>query len=79
MKNEDAPQEFVEAMDQICQAARAKNARIWIDAEQQILQTAIDSWTINVMRKYNRDGRVLVYNTIQAYLKSSRDKLKHQH
>lgn len=42
------------------------------------MQTAIDRWTIDFMRKYNRDGEALVYNTIQAYLKSSREKLQHQ-
>lgn len=78
MNNEAPPQQFVDAMDAICQKARDQNCRLWVDAEQQILQTAIDRWTIDFMRKYNRDGKALVYNTVQAYLKASRDKLKHQ-
>lgn len=78
MNNEDPPQRFIEAMDAICHKARDQGCRIWVDSEQQIMQTAIDRWTIDFMRKHNRDGRALVYNTNQAYLKSSRDKLKYQ-
>lgn len=64
------------AMDAICQKARAQGCRIWIDAEQQSLQIAIDSWTVDLMRRYNSNGTALVYNTIQAYLKNSRRKLE---
>jgi proline dehydrogenase len=65
-------------MDTICSKAKIKNCRIWIDAEQQAIQAGIDRWTINLMRRYNTDGKALVYNTLQAYLKDSRRKLKHQ-
>ncbi|KAF2174008.1 hypothetical protein M409DRAFT_62192 [Zasmidium cellare ATCC 36951] len=78
MKNEDPPEEFTAAMNAICDKALEKNCRIWVDAEQQVLQTAIDRWTIDVMRRYNNNGKALVYNTIQAYLKASRTKLKDQ-
>ena len=78
MNNQIPPPEFVTAMDAICQKARSQKCRLWVDAEQQVFQTTIDRWTIDLMRKYNTNGTVLVYNTIQAYLKSSRDKLKHQ-
>ncbi|KAI9652626.1 MAG: hypothetical protein M1821_008345 [Bathelium mastoideum] len=78
MNNHSPPPEMVTAMDAICQKARSQKCRLWIDAEQQVFQTAIDCWTIDLMRKYNTNGTALVYNTIQAYLKSSRDKLKHQ-
>lgn len=30
------------------------------------------------MRKYNRNGKAVLYNTLQAYLKASRQKLEHQ-
>ena len=65
-------------MDAILQKALAQNCRIWIDAEQQFLQASIDRWTIDLMRKYNRDRRPVLYNTLQAYLKLSREKLQHQ-
>ena len=78
MNNQIPPPEFVAAIDAICQKAKSQKCRLWIDAEQQVFQTAIDRWTIDLMRKYNTEGTALVYNTIQAYLKSSRDKLKYQ-
>lgn len=78
MKNEDPSEQFVSAMTAICDKAAAKNCRLWVDAEQQVLQPAIDRWTIDFMRKYNKNGKALVYNTIQAYLKSSRTKVMDQ-
>lgn len=65
-------------MDAICEKAEASNCRLWVDSEQQVVQKAIDRWTIDFMRKYNRNGKVVVYNTLQAYLKESRSKLQHQ-
>lgn len=65
-------------MDAICRKAKAQGCRIWIDAEQQSIQTTIDSWTMDLMRRYNTNGTVLVYNTVQAYLKSSRKRLEEQ-
>lgn len=58
-------------MIEICDQASRQNTRIWVDAEQQVFQNSIDAWTIDLMRKYNRNGRVLVYNTLQAYLKNT--------
>lgn len=78
MNNQNPPPEFAAAMDAICQKARSQKCRLWVDAEQQVFQATIDRWTIDLMRKYNTNGTALVYSTIQAYLKSSRDKLKHQ-
>ncbi|KAL4919572.1 FAD-linked oxidoreductase-like protein [Aspergillus aurantiobrunneus] len=59
------------AISEICAAAAAQGSRIWIDAEQQVFQSAIDTWTIDLMRRFNRNGNVVVFNTIQAYLKAS--------
>lgn len=78
MRNEEPPAAFVEAMDQICQKAQAQDCRLWVDSEQQAVQTSIDRWTIPFMRKYNVGDKVVVYNTLQAYLKESRHKLKAQ-
>lgn len=69
---------WVEAMDAICEQARLQNARIWIDAEQQVLQRGIDRWAFDVMRRFNINDRALVYNTVQAYLKTAREKVQHQ-
>lgn len=61
------------AMDEICAKTKQRGARLWIDAEQQGLQIGLDDWVIELMRKHNRNGEILVYNTIQAYLKVARD------
>ena len=73
-----APPKFTEAMDVICDRAASQGCRIWIDAEQQITQHAIDLWTFDLMRRYNKGEQALVYSTVQAYLKSSREKVQHQ-
>ena len=63
------------AMDEICQAAKSQGSRLWLDAEQQILQHGLDNWAIEIMRKNNVSTTPLVYNTIQAYLKGSKANL----
>ncbi|KAM0794846.1 proline oxidase PrnD [Usnea florida] len=78
LRGNDPPTALVETMDAIIQKAASQNCRIWIDAEQQVLQPSIDRWTIDLMRKYNRNGEAVLYNTLQAYLKESRKKLEHQ-
>lgn len=57
-------------MREICSETAARGSRLWIDAEQQVFQPAIDMWTIDLMREFNRN-RTVVFNTVQAYLKSS--------
>jgi proline dehydrogenase len=79
MQGEKAPPEFVAAMEKICELAVKKGCRIWIDAEQQVLQSTIDKWTLDLMRRYNQLCKpALIYNTVQAYLKSSRHKVQDQ-
>ncbi|KAL8707777.1 MAG: hypothetical protein Q9220_007229 [cf. Caloplaca sp. 1 TL-2023] len=78
IQGHDPPVSFTEAMDAIVQRAEAQKCKIWIDAEQQNLQTTIDQWAIKFMQKYNGNGNAIVYNTLQAYLKASRHILEHQ-
>jgi proline dehydrogenase len=66
------PHHIEKALDEICLATERRGCRLWIDAEQQILQLCLDEWAIELMRKYNRNNKVLVYNTIQGYLKNAR-------
>ncbi|KAI9902254.1 hypothetical protein N3K66_004071 [Trichothecium roseum] len=68
------PRPLSQALDRICAQAVRQNSRLWIDAEQQAFQPGIDAWTVDLMRRHNRDPRrgPLVYNTIQAYLKGAR-------
>lgn len=78
MSGAEPPSQFLEAMDSICEKAKDQDCRIWIDAEQQVLQKTIDKWVIAMMRRYNTNGNALVYNTLQAYLKASKIKLRDQ-
>ena len=78
LAGKEPPPQFAAAMQKIAVTAKSKGCRIWIDAEQQALQKAIDIWTMNLQRKFNTGSDVLIYNTVQAYLKQSRPKLKHQ-
>ncbi|CAM1507745.1 Fc.00g045930.m01.CDS01 [Cosmosporella sp. VM-42] len=66
------PEIVYKALDEICVATREQGSRLWLDAEQQVLQHGLDDWAIELMRRYNRDGQTLVYNTIQGYLKGSK-------
>lgn len=73
LNGEQPHAELIEAMDAICHKAAAQGCRIWVDAEQQVLQHTIDRWAMYFMSKHNVNGKALVHNTIQAYLKASRD------
>jgi proline dehydrogenase len=57
---------ILERIDRICAAAAKHQTRLFIDAEETWIQTAIDQWTYDMMRKYNTT-QCIVYNTIQMY------------
>ncbi|RBA08992.1 hypothetical protein FPRO05_07272 [Fusarium proliferatum] len=59
-----------DSLNAACEKAIERKARILIDAEQQFVQPAIDDIALVLMRKYNRE-QAIVYNTYQAYLKST--------
>ncbi|KAF9872578.1 proline oxidase [Colletotrichum karsti] len=60
------------AIDAICSFAAVRGVRLLFDAEQTTLQPGIDDWTIDYMRKYNKQpGKAVIYGTYQAYLKST--------
>ncbi|KAF3385346.1 hypothetical protein F1880_003010 [Penicillium rolfsii] len=69
------PGSISNAVDEICRAAKDQGTRLWLDAEQQVLQHGLDNWAIDIMRKHNRSESPLVYNTIQGYLKGSKANL----
>jgi proline dehydrogenase len=62
-----------EAIDSICDLAAARDIRLLFDAEQAAVQPGIDMWTLEYMRKYNKQtpGKAVVYGTYQAYLKAT--------
>lgn len=71
---------MVEAMDEITRRAMQRKARILMDAEQHVFLEGIFQLTLDLMRKYNRNGEAVVYNTYQAYLKSTPDTIAaHMH
>lgn len=69
------PEVMIKAIDEICIAAQAQGSRLWLDAEQQVLQHGLDDWAIEIMRKHNQSETPLAYNTIQGYLKGSKANL----
>ena len=68
---EPLPQQMLDALDEISARCKAQQARILIDAESQLYQFGIPEVGLDLMRKYNRDGHAVIYNTYQAYLKST--------
>lgn len=61
----------MDALEEICVRSRNKKAHILIDAESQHYQKGIFRVGMELARIYNCDGYALIYNTYQAYLKST--------
>ena len=57
---------IMERIDRICAAAARHQTRLFIDAEETWIQTAIDQWAFDMMCKYNQT-HCIVYNTVQMY------------
>ncbi|TDZ27774.1 putative proline dehydrogenase [Colletotrichum spinosum] len=74
-RNELPPQQFMDALDEVCTRCKERGIRPLLDAESQKFQWGIFKAGLEVMRKHNRDGHATVYNTYQAYLKSTPDTL----
>lgn len=58
---------FEQAVHEMCQRAEQRGVSLLFDAEQDALQDGIDSWTMYFARKYNKEGKAVVYGTYQAY------------
>ncbi|OQE22717.1 hypothetical protein PENFLA_c012G07689 [Penicillium flavigenum] len=71
------PEAMVKAVDEICIETEKQGSRLWLDAEQQVLQKGLDDWAIEIMREHNKSPTPIVYNTIQGYLKGSKANLDH--
>ncbi|KAK6128820.1 hypothetical protein DH2020_037456 [Rehmannia glutinosa] len=59
----------------ICERSKQANVPLLIDAEDTLIQPAIDYFTYSAAIKYHRDDSPLIFNTIQAYLKDARERL----
>ncbi|KAL2809275.1 FAD-linked oxidoreductase-like protein [Aspergillus granulosus] len=74
-KDHVPPQQFLDALEAVSSRCKERGVRILVDAESQHFQWGILRVTLDLMRKYNRDGYALIYNTYQAYLKSTPETL----
>lgn len=61
------------AMVALCDAAAAADIKLLPAAEPQNAQASVDAWTLRMAERYNnlRPGHAVLYNTYQAYLKST--------
>lgn len=69
--NKPLPDQMMAALREICTRAVEQNSRIFIDAERKSVQAGIDAVALDLMRQYNTDRSAVVFNTYQAYLKST--------
>ena len=80
--SEDEKQEWENVkkrVDTLCNKAHELNVRLYADGEETWMQTAADDLMEEMMRKYNRQDKVLIYNTLQCYRWDRLDYLKKLH
>ncbi|KAI8256889.1 putative pyrroline-5-carboxylate reductase protein [Colletotrichum sp. SAR 10_98] len=65
------PQQMMDALDEVSIRCKERGIRLLLDAESQKFQWGIFRAGLELMRKYNRDGYATIYQTYQAYLKST--------
>lgn len=66
---------MIHRLESLANEADIQGVKLMVDAEQTYMQAAIDHLTLNLQRKYNCDGKDVIYNTFQCYLKSSSDRV----
>lgn len=64
-------------IDLICSTAKQSNVIVYIDAEDRCMQDIIDLIVEHMMEKYNKES-VIVFNTLQMYLKDRVSYLENQ-
>ncbi|KAI3437761.1 hypothetical protein D9Q98_000208 [Chlorella vulgaris] len=62
-------------VERLAQAAAEADVRLLVDAEHSYFQPAIDNTVTELQRTHNRTAP-RIYNTVQCYLKDSRDRLQ---
>lgn len=70
LANEAPSERMQEAMDTVCQAAKENDISLLPAAEETNTLDAFFNWCMAMQRRYNTNGKAVVYNTYQAYLKS---------
>ncbi|KAK1580106.1 proline dehydrogenase [Colletotrichum navitas] len=73
--NELPPRQMQDALDEIATSCKQRGIKIIVDAESTHFQRSIDRVTLDLMRRFNRDGTAAIYNTYQAYLKHTSDNI----
>jgi proline dehydrogenase len=68
-------QHFRSRFEALCKLAYENNTKLFVDAEETWVQTAIDEITYQNMAIYNRE-KTIVYNTIQLYRKDRLPEMK---
>lgn len=72
MAEEKAPsEEMNDAMKTVCKSAAEKDIALLPSAEETWNLQGYHQWTLNLQRAFNRDGRCIMYNTYQLYLKQA--------
>ncbi|OWZ03976.1 Proline oxidase [Phytophthora megakarya] len=66
---------MIARLESLANDAAERGVKLMVDAEQTYMQPAIDHLTLNLQRKYNREGADTIYNTFQCYLKMSSDRI----
>ncbi|KAA8530518.1 hypothetical protein F0562_005227 [Nyssa sinensis] len=59
----------------LCQKCLEANVPLTIDAEDTSIQPSIDYFTYSAAIVYNKDNNPVIFGTIQAYLKDSKERL----
>lgn len=62
-------------IEEVCAYAYQHDMGLYIDAEESWIQAPVDGLVTEMMEKYNRE-KVVVYNTVQLYLKDRLDFLQ---
>jgi hypothetical protein len=62
-----------QAILEVCDLAASKDAALLPGAELELTNTGIESWTVDLQRRYNkvRPGKAIMYTTYQTYLRST--------
>jgi hypothetical protein len=76
-KDELPPPQMLSALDEIAIRCKERGIQIIVDAESQHWQNGISRTTLELMRKFNTNGKAVIYNTYQAYLKATSASLAH--
>jgi len=67
--NEEPSERMKEAMNALCRAAADKNISLLPAAEETWSLEGVNNWSLWLQKVYNLNGKSVVYNTYQAYLR----------